>query len=683
MSEDLLLEIGTEEIPAHYMPSVLSQIKELAKKNFDEANIAYEDIRSIGTPRRVALLMKGVAEKQADVSSKNKGPSIAIAYDKEGKPTKAAMGFARGQKISVEDLVVEDGYVYANVTSLGAPTKALLPDMLKNLVLSLGFPKSMIWGNEDVRFTRPIRWFVALYGREVIPFEIAHVKSGNQSRGHRFLSQGEFTVPSMAAYEDVMKEHFVIADPEVRRQMILAGLQKLADEKNGTIIMDEDLLEEVIYLVEYPTALCGKFDEEFLQLPEAAIITPMKDHQRYFPIKDKQGKLMNLFLTVRNGGDYHLETVQHGNERVLRARLDDAKFFFEEDKKKTLADRIDELQRIVFQDGLGTLKDKAVRLSAITVFLKQQLHLEALEDAKLERASMLAKTDLLTQMVSEFTELQGVMGKEYALIDGEGEDVAEAIFEQYLPRFAGDILPTTVMGKVLGIADKFDTITGSFSLGLIPTGSQDPFALRRQTIGILNILINAGWNLDCRKVFAFILDLLKVDDAKKETVLGQLDDYFRLRLKNILQDKGMDYHIIDCVLDAGQLDAAATVSKAEALIAADVMGQEALLQAFTRVGNMIKDAVDTAVKPELFETDEEKALYTACQSLAPQLPALYAAYDYKGVVAVLSQGVDAINGFLDNVLVMHDDVNVKNNRVHLLTLAFSLISPLGDIKKLS
>lgn len=683
MSEDLLLEIGTEEIPAHYMPAILSQVQELAVKKFGAANIAFESVRTIGTPRRVALLLQGVADRQADVSARHKGPSVKIAYDGEGKPTKAAMGFARGKKISVEDLVVEDGYVYACVTSVGKETIGLLPALLKDIILSLSFPKSMIWGNEDVRFVRPIRWLVALYGTQVVPFEIARVHSGNTSRGHRFLSPDDFVIPSMAQYEQVMKDHFIIADPQVRKDMILKGLNELAEQHQGTIIMDDDLLEEVVYLVEYPTALCGRFDEEFLQLPEAAIITPMKDHQRYFPMRDSQGKLMNLFLTVRNGGAYHLETVQHGNERVLRARLDDAKFFFEEDKEKSLADRVGDLQKIVFQDGLGTLREKADRLKSLTVFLKKCLNLDDVDDALLQRSAQLAKTDLLTQMVAEFTELQGVMGREYALIDGEDPRVADAIFEQYLPRFAGDVLPQTTMGKILGIADKFDTITGSFSLGLIPTGSQDPFALRRQTIGILNILMESGWHIDCCDVFKFILDLLGVAQDKQGAVIDQLKEYFWLRLKNIFQDKNIDYHIIDCVLQGDVLDAAGAQQRADSLIAAHVMDQTELLQAFTRVGNMVKDVCDTTVDADLFETEEERALYSACQAIGPNLPALYDAYDYTAVVEVLSQGIDAINAFLDHVLVMHENVNVKNNRLHLLALTFSLISPLGDIKKLS
>lgn len=682
MSKDLLLEIGTEEIPAHYMPSILSQVKDLAGKSFGEAHIAYESIRTLGTPRRIALIMKGVAEKQADVSAKHKGPSVKIAYDADGNPTKAAMGFARGQKIDVKDLVVEDGYVYANVTSVGADTAGLLPDLMKGIVTGLNFPKSMHWGSLDFHFVRPIRWFVALFDKDVIPFELANVKSGKVSRGHRFLGTGDFEIESPAAYEETCKEHFLIVDPEVRKQMILDGLQKLADEKGGTIIMDDDLLEEVVYLVEYPTALCGEFDEDYLKLPEAAIITPMKDHQRYFPMRDKDGKLMNLFLTVRNGNDYHLETVQHGNERVLRARLDDAKFFFEEDKKHHLVDYTEKLKKIVFQDGLGTLYDKAQRLEKITVFLNHKLDL-GLDDAKLQRASLLAKADLATQMVMEFTELQGVMGKEYALIDGEDKGVAEAINEQYQPRFAGDVLPQTDMGKVLGIADKFDTITGMFSRGFIPTGSQDPFALRRQTIGILNILMDAGWNLNCHEVFDFVLSLLGVEGEDAAKVMGQLDDYFTLRLKNIFQDKGMDYHIIDCVLASDTLNAYEEARRAQALIDADIMGKTDLLQAFTRVSNMIKGADNTEVNPDLFETEEEKALYSACQAMQVNLPQKYAVYDYEGVAEVLSEGIAAINDFLDNVLVMHKDEAVKENRLHLLALTYSLIQPLGDIKKLS
>lgn len=456
----------------------------------------------------------------------------------------------------------------------------------------------MHWGSLDFHFVRPIRWFVALFDKDVIPFELANVKSGNVSRGHRFLGTGDFTIESPAAYEETCKEHFLIVDPEVRKQMILEGLQKLADEKGGTIIMDDDLLEEVVYLVEYPTALCGEFDEDYLKLPEAAIITPMKDHQRYFPMRDKDGKLMNLFLTVRNGNDYHLETVQHGNERVLRARLDDAKFFFEEDKKHKLADYTEKLKKIVFQDGLGTLYDKAQRLEKITVFLNHKLDL-GLDDAKLQRASLLAKADLATQMVMEFTELQGVMGKEYA-----SSTAKMPAWPKPSTNSTSRVLPATSCRRPTW-AKSWHCRQVRYHYGhvqprLHPDGLAGPFALRRQTIGTLNILMDAGWNLNCHEVFAFVLNLLGVEGEDAAKVMGQLDDYFTLRLKNIFQDKGMDYHIIDCVLASDTLNAYEEARRAQALIDADIMGKTDLLQAFTRVSNMIKaPTIPTSIRTSL------------------------------------------------------------------------------------
>lgn len=682
MSKDLLLEIGTEEIPAHYMPSALKQLHEGAADIFAKNHLDYKDIRTVGTPRRLALLVTGLAEKQADVSSKNKGPSVKIAFDADGNPTQAAMGFARGQHIDVSELVTEDGYVYADVTVAGSETKALLPEIMKRLVSSLAFPKSMTWGNEDMRFVRPLRWFVALFGTEVVPFEMAHVVSGRTTRGHRFLGTGDFDIQAPGEYVDLLREHYIIVDPEERRDMIVKGLHAVAKKQGGHVVMDEELLEEVVYLVEYPTPLYGCFDTDYLELPEAAVITPMKDHQRYFPLRDSEDRLMNMFLTVRNGDDYHLDTVRHGNERVLRARLDDAKFFFAEDRKKSLADRTEDLKRIVFQDGLGTLFDKSQRLAAIMTFLTAKLDLP-IEEGEIKHLADLAKTDLLTQMVQEFTELQGVMGREYALLDGEEPETAEAVFEQYLPRFAGDELPHTTLGLLLSLADKFDTITGSFSLGLIPTGSQDPFALRRQTIGVLNILIDAGWNINCDEVFAYILEVLGTDRNKREDVIASLHDYFVLRLKNILQDAGFDYHIIDCVLQGDSMNAAEIVKRATALRDSEFSTQEELLQAYTRVANMVKDAQNTDVDDTLFETEEEKALYAACLAAEAELPQAYAVYDYRCAVEILGRAVSAINNFLDNVLVMHEKEAVKNNRMNLLTRTLGLISPVGDIKKLS
>lgn len=683
MTKDILLEIGTEEIPAKFMPSILVQLKKLAEQILTEQKIAFTSVRTMGTPRRLALLVSQADEKQADVSSKNKGPAVKIAFDHEGKPTKAAMGFARGQGVDVTALTVENGYVYAQVARQGVETISLLPALLQQLVTSLTFSKSMHWADLDFRFVRPIRWIVALWGSEVVPFELAQVQAGNKSMGHRFLSTGQFTVTDMESYEESLSEHFVIVDQDKRRALIVKQLNELVAEHDGELLMDKDLLEEVVYLVEYPTALCGEFDISFMALPEAAIITPMKDHQRYFPITDKNGKLMPLFLTVRNGGDYKLDTVQHGNERVLRARLDDAKFFFNEDKKTKLADRVDQLKTIVFQDGLGTLLDKAGRLDKITTYLRDKLSLMAVDSTELKRAVMLAKTDLLTGMVTEFTELQGLMGKEYALLDGESSAVAEAIYEQYLPRFAGDVLPQTDMGKLLGLADKFDTIVATFSRGLIPTGSQDPFALRRQTIGILNILNVSEWDLDAKGVFSFVLDLFDLSDSEKETTLVKLTEFFQQRLRNIYLDNGRDYRIIDAALDVGDLNIYGITCRVDGLVVADILNKIELLQAFTRVGNLAKGVTDTEVLPTLFETDYEKKLYELYQTLVITLKSDNDARDYKRMVAELEKGIGVINAFLDNVMVMVDNEAVKQNRLHLLNALFSLTKPFGNINKLS
>ena len=562
MAKDLLFEIGAEEIPAGFMPNILGQLKQLAETKLNDAHLPFESIATYGTPRRLALIVKGLADTSAEISERHKGPSASIAYDADGNATKAAIGFARGKGLDVADLVVEDGYIYAETKTAGVPAKDIVTDMLPQLITGLNFPKSMHWGNLDAKFVRPVRWLVALLDEEVIPVEFATVKSGNVTRGHRFLGADEITIKNASSYVDTLKENFVMVDQDARRELISKQLHDMAASKNASIVWDDDLLEEINYLVEWPTALCGGFEESYLALPDAAIITPMKDHQRYFPLVDQDGKLLPMFLTVRNGSDHSIEVVQAGNERVLRARLDDAKFFFNEDRKKPLIDRQDGLTKIVFQEGLGNLADKTERLLKLgRVFGKEcGLH----EDAAvvLERATELAKTDLTTGMVTEFTELQGVMGKEYALLDGESPEVAEAIFEQYLPRFAGDVLPQTEAGKVLSIIDKVDNIVATLSRGLIPTGSQDPYALRRQTIGILNILLGSEWNISLRPIFKASMELLNVPAEKQDELLGQVEEFFTLRLKNIFLDREVPHHVIDLLLSNNEL----SVADAEGLV---------------------------------------------------------------------------------------------------------------------
>ena len=682
MAKDLLFEIGAEEIPAGFMPNILGQLKQLAETKLNDAHLPFESIATYGTPRRLALIVKGLADTSAEISERHKGPSASIAYDADGNATKAAIGFARGKGLDVADLVVEDGYIYAETKTAGVPAKDIVTEMLPQLITGLNFPKSMHWGNLDAKFVRPVRWLVALLDEEVIPVEFATVKSGNVTRGHRFLGADEITIKNAASYVDTLKENFVMVDQDARRELISKQLHDMAASKNASIVWDDDLLEEINYLVEWPTALCGGFEESYLALPDAAIITPMKDHQRYFPLVDQDGKLLPMFLTVRNGSDHSIEVVQAGNERVLRARLDDAKFFFNEDRKKPLIDRQDGLTKIVFQEGLGNLADKTERLLKLGRVFGEECGLHEDTVVVLERATELAKTDLTTGMVTEFTELQGVMGKEYALLDGESPEVAEAIFEQYLPRFAGDVLPQTEAGKVLSIIDKVDNIVATFSRGLIPTGSQDPYALRRQTIGILNILLGSEWNISLRPIFKASMELLNVPAEKQEELLGQVEEFFTLRLKNIFLDREVPHHVIDLLLSNNELSVADAEGLVNALLANRIDENVELVQAYTRMYNLVKDVEYTGVNSDLLKEDAEKELFEAASKASEASSAAWEAGDYDAVVAVPATLVPAINKFFEDVMVMDKDEAIKANRLQLVRLAYSVMAIIGDISAL-
>ena len=682
MAKDLLFEIGAEEIPAGFMPNILGQLKQLAETKLNDAHLPFESIATYGTPRRLALIVKGLADTSAEISERHKGPSASIAYDVDGNPTKAAIGFARGKGLDVADLVVEDGYIYAETKTAGVPAKDIVTDMLPQLITGLNFPKSMHWGNLDAKFVRPVRWLVALLDEEVIPVEFATVTSGNVTRGHRFLGADEITIKNAASYVDTLKENFVMVDQDARRELISKQLHDIASSKNASIVWDDDLLEEINYLVEWPTALCGGFEESYLALPDAAIITPMKDHQRYFPLIDQDGKLLPMFLTVRNGSDHSIEVVQAGNERVLRARLDDAKFFFNEDRKKPLIDRQDGLTKIVFQEGLGNLADKTERLLKLGRVFGEECGLHEDAAVVLERATELAKTDLTTGMVTEFTELQGVMGKEYALLDGESPEVAEAIFEQYLPRFAGDVLPQTEAGKVLSIIDKVDNIVATFSRGLIPTGSQDPYALRRQTIGILNILLGSEWNISLRPIFKASMEFLNVPGEKQDELLGQVEEFFTLRLKNIFLDREVPHHVIDLLLSNNELSVADAEGLVNALLANRIDENVELVQAYTRMYNLVKDVEYTGVNSDLLKEDAEKELFEAASKASEASSAAWEAGDYDAVVAVPATLVPAINKFFEDVMVMDKDEAIKANRLQLVRLAYSVMAIIGDISSL-
>ena len=664
------------------MPGILSQLQEHAAKPFEGLRPEYTSIRTIGTPRRTALIVAGLAEQQADLSKENRGPAVNIAFDAEGNPTKAAQGFARGQGIKAEDLVTKDGYVYAMVHEVGGRTSDLLGDTLTGLVNGLNFPNNMHWANLDYKFIRPLRWLVGLYGEDVIDFEVAAVKSGRVSRGHRFLSEGDFEIASADAYEEACEQQFVIVDQNKRCDMIRKQIAEVAEANGGKAEINEDLLEEVLYLVEYPTALCGKFDEKYLKLPAEAVITPMRDHQRYFPVL-KDGQLLPLFITIRNGGSDFLETVQHGNERVLRARLEDAQLFFDEDRKKSLEEHADKLKTVVFQEGLGSIYDKAQRLEALAAYIADELQVSEQEKADAVRAAKLAKADLVTGMVTEFTELQGIMGREYALLDGENAAVAQAIDEHYMPRFAGDAQPASVAGRIVSLADKIDNLVATFSRGLIPTGSQDPFALRRQALGIVNMLNEAQYHISLSGLVAKSMELLKLEAGEAQAKMqSDVADFMKLRLKNVLADAGIRYDVVDAVFV--DIDDIYGVSlRAAAVNEAVKQDMEKTIQAFVRTGNIARKAeAAAAVDEAVFAEQVEKELYSAYQAAAEKAASQLAAQDYAAAIASLSALASPIDAFFDGVMVMDKDEKVKNNRLGLLKLIDALVCKIADFSKI-
>lgn len=684
MVKDILLEIGTEEIPAKFMPGALAQLAEVAGTKFDERRIAYGEIQTFGTPRRLTLILRGVAGRQADRRSENKGPSLKVAFDEAGAPTKASLGFARGQGVDVDQLIQKDGYVYAIVEEAGQPVARLLPELLPEIIQALSFPKSMRWGSLDIRFARPIRWLVALFGGKVVPFTVGDVAAGNTSVGHRFLSKGPVKIDSLDDYFVKMTENHIMVDQNLRRQVIREQVEKLAVQQGGSAVIDEELLEEVVYLVEYPTALCGRFEDQYLALPPEAVITPMREHQRYFPVFAADGKLLPVFITVRNGGQDYIDIVRRGNERVLRARLADARFFFEEDKKIPLAARVEKLKTVVFQEGLGTMYDKTVRLERLAAFIAREAGIAAGELPVVERGAQLAKADLVTGMVCEFTELQGIMGREYAKLAGEPEAAAEAIYEHYLPRFAGDSLPASAAGRAISMADKLDNIVATFSRGLIPTGSQDPFALRRQALGVVNILLEAKYAVSLQSITGAALDLLGVTDAdRRSKLIGEVQEFFRLRLKNILADEGMRYDLVDAVLAAGNDDIFDTWLRAKALsLEGGTLAMQRAVQALTRAGNLAKHATGDSADPGLFEVEAEHQLYQALQSARQTIACLRASRDYTGVLKTLAGLADPIDAFFEQVMVMVENLPVRNNRLALLQAITGLSAGIADLSKI-
>ena len=708
--EKLLFEIGTEEIPAKFMPGILKQLQELAQKKMQELRIPFEAVKVYGTPRRMTFIATNVAEAQADTTVEAKGPSAKIAFI-NGEPSKAAQGFARGQGVDVKDLQVRGEYVYAVKHLAGKPVLDMLPELLLDILTSLNFPKNMRWADHDFRFVRPIRWLVALFGDKLIPVEITGVCSSHYSRGHRFLrpgvaaedvkgvlenivskvkntvvsavkdTNGMVEIPHADAYEEILRANFVMVDQDERRTLIRQQVEDLAVVEGGRAEIDEDLLEEVNYLVEWPTALCGRFEDKFLGLPKECIITPMREHQRYFPVLAEDGSLLNKFITVRNGGSDHLEVVAHGNERVLRARLSDAEFFFNEDRKQKLADRLGKLKTVSFQEGLGNMYDKSQRLVQAANMIAAALNAKVVKE-DLERTALLCKTDLVTGMVVEFTELQGVMGREYAKLDGESAAVAQGIFEHYLPRFAGDELPESTIGSIVGIADKLDNIVATFSRGMAPTGSQDPYALRRQALGVINIIIAGNYHMSLLKLLGGMMYLLNIPSEKAGKLVLQIGEFFKQRLKNMLIEQGIRYDVVDAVLADDRNDDIADLYLRAQALQAFVAKEEApaLIQAAIRVANLCKKIEEeTAINTGLFAVEAEEALHKAV--LAAEKEALLAVtkYDYAAVLGEAVTLIGPVNKFFDDVMVMDKDERVKNNRLALLAAVKDITHGVGDL----
>ena len=662
---ELLLEIGLEEMPARFVLQSEAQLKERVTTFLNEARITFDAIESFSTPRRLAVLVTGMSERQADLEETLKGPAKRIAVDADGNWTKAAQGFARGKGLTTEDLFLQEEkgieYIFATRKESGQETATLLPG-LKQIVEAMSFPKNMRWSTQSLRYMRPIRWMIALLDDQVIPFEVADVSTGRTSRGHRFLGQ-DITILRPNAYVEALAGEHVIVSYEQRRRLIEEQIQKLSTQEGFEVPIDPTLLEEVTNLVEYPTALFGAFDEAYLELPEEVLITTMKEHQRYFPVK-KDGTLLHYFVTVRNGNAAHIENVARGNEKVIRARLADAQFFYEEDKKADIDAQAARLDKIVFHEKLGTTGEKVRRVRGMALQLAERFNADK---AKVERAGTIYKFDLVSQMVYEFTELQGMMGERYANMKGEDAEVAAAIREHYLPRFAGDESPGTPTGTVLAVLDKMDSVAGFFGVGMIPSGSADPYALRRQAQGIVQILSDRQIEMTLSELIDFVVSAqLKAGlyQADAETVKAAMEDFFNQRLKFRLSEKGYRHDVIEAALEP-KLTVEANEKRAAMLEQATQQPTfKKTVEQLSRVLNISKKAeAVVAVNPALFENEAERALHEQIEQLIPKVEAAVQASDYNEAIQVLESSVPAITAYFDGTMIMADDEAVRTNRL--------------------
>jgi glycyl-tRNA synthetase beta chain len=686
MNRDFLLEIGVEEMPSAFMGRSLSDLKSITVQKLQEQRINYADVATLGTPRRLVLHIKGLEENQDDALIENKGPKKSSAYDQDGSPSKAALGFARGQGIDVSDLKVRElagvEYVFAIKKEIGVQTESLLPDILLDIINSLSFPKSMRWGYYHTRFARPIRWLMALYGDKVINLQVENVMSSNCTSGHRFLAPEPIIIESIDGYFTALRDHYVIVDPDVRKKMIWQQVKEVANTAGGRAMENEQLLNEVTFLLEYPTAFYGEFSESYLDVPPEVLTTSMIEHQRYFPVFDAENKLMSGFVGVRNGTDYRMDLVKAGNERVLKARLEDALFFWKEDTQKTLAEMVPGLKEVLFHERLGSILEKVRRLQDMAVYIGQDKGLSTPE--KLDRAAYLCKADLRSNMVYEFPELQGIMGRYYANEGGEDSEVADAILEHYLPRFAGDSLPASETGIVLSLAEKLCNLTAFFAIGIKPSGSQDPYALRRQALGIANIIIDLGLKLDLRQLIAEAYEgvkMLKPDRNQEETV-NDLMDFILQRMRGIMLDRGLSYDVIDAVLYQAGGDLSEIMLRAEVLRKFKMDSKwEDFQVVFNRSYNLSRKWESMVVRTEVLEDSSEKALYQHYLQLKPEVEMAVQEKCYEAALEMLAGMRVDIDRFFEAVMVMVEDEELKAARLGILKAIAGLCNSLADFSK--
>ncbi len=682
--QDFLLELGFEELPARFVEKALGQLSSSVTKRLDQERLSYGEVLEFSTPRRLALLIRNLQPEQEDLAEEIKGPPLNVARDQGGNLTKAGEGFLRSQGVNEGAIIVKSwqgaDYIYIQKEVEGKKARDLLKPLLEDVITHLNFPKNMRWGNYEARYARPLRWIVALLDSEVIQVRIEAVQAGQLTYGHRQLGSDPVQLDAPGEYAARLRDHYVLVDSRERSHLIWEQIRNLARKEGAEVLEDQRLLDEVVNLVEYPTAFCGGFSPKYLQMPAEVLVTSMKEHQRYFPLHNAEGHLVARFIGVRNGADNHLDNVVSGNEKVLEARLSDAKFFFDEDLQINLEDNLQKLEGVVFQEKLGSMGDKVRRVEALTKALLGKLsHSDRAETAL--RTARLGKCDLVSQMVYEFPELQGIMGEKYALAQGEDAAVAAGIREHYKPRFAGDSVPGTVEGTVVSLADKLDTLVGYFAIGSMPTGSQDPFALRRQAQGIVQILLQGGYDVPLKSL------IRAAEDAYTNLSLGEdkgraLLEFFLARLRVLFIDQGYAYDVIDAVMASGDDRVQNLLRKVQALTKyAKDGGFQDLMTGFERVANLATKYDEQSLDPGAFTPADQK-FHQALQELDQASQAFVTGRDYDSVLQGLAQFRVVVDQFFAAVMIMDPDLAVRGNRLALLDKALGLYSLCGDLRQI-